>query len=469
MTGPLDFEQPSHDPKANGRPGHADAAPPDDLYSGALPADMSGGDVWGRNDAPSRRAPSRRLADLLPTSLERVERRCSGKEKPIALPWRVLADHFGGGLWPGLHVLNAGTGVGKTQFALQAGAHGAKNETPVLYIGLELGELDLALRMLGEEADVPWSHLWTGQAGPASVARVREAAPRLNDLPFHCEVARPHGFAPSAILSTVESMRELYPETDGPGSRPMLLIVDFLQLVGDELNDEQDLRVRVGRASYVLRDVANRLGVAVLCISSVARERYKLLNAIHDAAKLAWDTDENERPINRRILDTDAIVGSGKESGEIEYSADSVSVIARVPETWNRQGSDVVFATAKGRATGATWSPLHFTGFRYVECEDGGARMLDAWKEACEKRERAREEKKTAKDEAKAKKIAGDAEGIRGYVAAHPGCSVREARVHAVGDAARRWAPAVALLGTALVQTKQGSKVLLTLAPEVTQ
>ena len=406
-----------------------------------------------------------RLADTFAASLERVTRRSDGREKPIALPWPVLADHFGGGLWPGLHVVNAGTGVGKTQLALQAGAHAAKSKIPVLYIGLELGQLDLALRMLGEEARVPWSHLWTGKAAAQQVDRVRAAAAKLAALPFHYEVARPHGFPPSAILSAVEALRVEYPETDGGGSCPMLVIVDFLQLVGDELGDEKDLRVRIARASYVLREIANRLGVAVLCISSVARERYKLLAELHTAAGLTWEADENERPIKRRILDTDAIIGAGKESGEIEYAADSVSVIGRVAETWDGSGFDVVFATAKGRATGATWSPLRFTGFRYEQCEDGGGRMLDAWKEAADKRQAKSDQKKAAKEEKKRQSLEADADAIRAYVARKPGCTVREARVHTVNDNARRWNPAVALLGPALIHDKKNG---LTLAVKVT-
>ena len=411
------------------------------------------------NAQPAEPAPPPRIGDVFAASLLRAERRCSGVEKPIALPWAVLADHFGGGLWPGLHLVNKGTGVGGTQLALQVGVAAAKAGIPVLYIGLELGDLDLALRMLGEEAHVPWSHLWTGKAGPALVSRVRDAVPNLQDLPFHYEVARPHGLPPSALREAVEAMRKLYPELDGPGSRPMLLIVDFLQLIGDEPGDEQDLRVRIGRASYALREMANRLSVAVFCISSVARERYKLLNEIHTVAGLTFDLDADGCPVSRRIMNTDAIVGAGKESGELEYSADSVSIIARVPETWDGQGCDVVFATAKGRATGATWSPLRFTGFRYEECPDRGGRMVEAWKDAGEKRERVREEKKTAKEQAKKTAVDTDADAIRAYVEAHPGCSVRQARACTVAGQQRRWVPAVDKLGSVLVQTKTGLSI----------
>lgn len=386
--------------------------------SGFEPGETPGEDFWSQfetgeapadlSDDDSRRDPPL-LASVLSASIERIERRCSGREKPIELPWPVLAEHFGGGLWPGLHIINSGTGVGKTQWALQAGIHAARSGIPVLYIGLELGELDLAVRLLGNEAHVPWSHLWTGTASAAYVQRVVAAAPALNDLPFHYEVSRPHGFAPSDVRAAVDAIRTLYPEIDGPGSRPLLVVVDFLQLIGDEPHDEKELRVRVGRASYVLRDLAN-CSVAVLCISSIARERYRLLDEIHSVGGLAWDTDASGYPTKRRILKPDAIVGAGKESGDIEYSADSVSIIARVAETWDGTNTDVVFATAKGRATGATWSPLRFTGFAYQECSDRGGRMVDAWRAAAERGSAKKAEKEKAsalkKESTEADKIA---------------------------------------------------------------
>lgn len=459
---PINWDTPPT--RANGQGEPWEHGPPPGFDDDAAPA--SKGSTAGETPPPSR-PPSPRLASILEPSLVRVQRRCDCIERPIALPWDVLAEHFGGGLWPGLHVLNSGTGVGKTQMALQIASRAAKAGIPVLYVGLELGELDLALRMLGEEAHVPWSRLWTGKAGAAYVAKAHEAATRLLDLPFHYEVARPHGLPTSELRMAVESIRALYPEADGPGSRPLLLLVDFLQLIGDEPDDEQDLRVRIGRASYALRDFANRLNIAVLCISSIARERYKICNEIHTVAELAWDKDADGCPINRRVLNTDAIVGAGKESGEIEYSADSVSVLAKVAETWAGHGCDVVFATAKGRATGAMWSPLHFTGFAFEVCEDRGGRIIEAWEEAADRRDRVQNEKRTAKEQAKADKILADAAAVARYVLGHPTCNVTEAKVNTVTDNPRRWKPAVAKLGeAALRQTKDakdGKSIRLTL------
>ena len=283
------------------------------MTAARTPYNVIDNEAAAANDVPKGGRPPRRLSELLAPALLRAERRCAGTERPIPLPWPVLADHFGGGLWPGLHILNKATGVGGTQLALQVALHAAKGNVPVLYFGLELGDFDLALRLLGEEAPAPWSALWTGKAGPEYVRRVRDAVPKLSPLPMHIEVARPMGLPPSELLASVEALRAAYPETDGPGSCPMLVIVDFLQLIGDEPDRSLELRMRIGQASYVLRDLANRFGCAVFCISSIAREKYKLANALHDVARLTFDIDAHGYPINRRILDPDAIVGAGKE------------------------------------------------------------------------------------------------------------------------------------------------------------
>ena len=396
------------------------------------------------------------LEAIMVEAVDRAERRAHEKEKPIPLPWPTLAEHFGGGLWPGVHFLNAGTGIGKSALALQIATHAARQGFPAAYIGLELEAMQVALRVLGDVSRVPWSKLYTGKSGPEHFRRVREAMPSLEGLPLHFQFARPQGYPASELGRVAEELRALYPEKDGPGSRPCLVVLDFLQIIGDEQYESRDLRERIGRAAYFARDVASRLNMPVLAISSVAREKYVL-----EASKCGvdYDTDDNGRPVERRLRNPDLLVGTGKESGEIEFSGDSVSMLMRVPETYDGHGVDVVFATAKARATRATWSPLHFTGFGYEEPEDGGARMVDAWKNATTARETAREEKKTAKEQVKLTKIDADAMAIVRYVLAHPDCKVTQARINAVADSSVRWTKGVDRLGPALVQTKVGKVV----------
>lgn len=440
---------------------------PDDgelALAGVIPMDPMEDTVLMEIAEPSAPVLPSRLGDTLESSIARAQRRADGHEKPIPLPFPILAPHFGGGLWPGLHTINANTGVGKTAIALQLGAHAAKAGVPVVYVGLELPRFDVDLRLIAGQANIPWSSLWRGDAGAGYMDRAREAIAALRDLPFHVVDAPPHGLSPSTLLSHFEAMRAGYPETDGPGSRPVLAIVDFLQLIGDEPDRPQELRVRIGAAAYALKHAATNLGFVVVPISSVARERYKLPTEIRSVAGIAWDEDADGCPINRRMLNPDAIVGIGKESGELEFSADTVSALVKVPETQDRSGVDVIFATAKGRATGATWSPLHFTGHRYEECSDRGGRMVAAWQEADAKRTKAKSEraakKKTEAAAKKATELADDVEAVRQYIAAHPGCLVRDVRKEAVRDNSARWKEVVEALGDEL-DTTNGCRIVI--------
>ena len=429
------------------------ATPPDGFY----------------DDEPEADPPEvklRTLDDLLEPAIVRAERRADGTEKPIPLPWPMVAEQFGGGLWPGVHFLVAGTGIGKTVFALQEALHAARAAFPVLYVGLELEPMQIALRLLGEQAGVSWSALYTGKAGPALIARAKEAAPHLQGLRLHVEFGRPQGWPAFELAKLVDAMRAKYPESDGPGSRPFLVVLDFLQIIGDEPDSTGrplDLRERIGRAAYLARDVASRLNAIVLIVSSTARDKYTLLADVCSAAGLVYEEDASGRPVNRRVLKPDTLVGLGKESGEIEFSADSVSVLARVPDTLTKDGGcDVLFVTAKGRATGPSWAPLHFTGHRYREADDGGAQTLKAMRDAEEKRDAKREAKKQAKEDTKVAKIVADAAAVARYVLANPRCPLSHARVNAVGNNPRRWTPAVAKLGAALVVTSTGKSKALT-------
>ncbi|HEY4013764.1 MAG TPA: DnaB-like helicase C-terminal domain-containing protein [Polyangiaceae bacterium] len=400
------------------------------------------------------KSPPPKLGGMILPAIARAERRAQGIEKPVPLPWSSVSAHFGGGLWSGVHYLISGTGIGKTTVALNWALYAARSGIPALYIGLELEDTQIGLRVIGEAAGIPWSALYTGQAGPALIERARDAAPGLAELPLHVELARPQGWPSTELAQRVEAMRALYPETNGSGSAPLLVVVDFLQIVGDEHDDRGrslELRERIGRAAYRCRDCAARLGASVLVISSTARDKYGLLDDAVSKAGLVWDTDATGRPVRRRVMKPDVLVGLGKESGEIESSGDSVSVLARVPGSHDDHGGcDVLLVTAKGRATGATWSPLHFTGTSYREADDGGSFVVERLNEQADARTAERDRKSEARERAKTDRVIRDAVSVVKYVLAHDGCSVREARGACVGDASGRWRAVKDVLGASM-------------------
>jgi len=310
------------------------------------------------------------FGELTGAALSRLERRASGAEKAIPLPWESLAECFGGGLWPGMHVLVSGTGAGKTQFALQLALHAAEHGTPVAYVGLELDALQVFTRLVALRSKrLKWSELYRGEAGEGAIVQAAELASEIATLPFHVEEAPPGAYPASRLESLARALREKYPE-ETPGARPMLIVLDFLQLVGaEESNKRADLRERIGSAAYIARSVASRMNAAVLLVSSTARANYGATtgNGTGDGKP------SHELVSDGTVRNADALVGLGKESGEIEYAADSVSVAIRRSEVTREDGATgVAFITAKLRAGVPRWVPLAFKGGTRLEEWPGG-------------------------------------------------------------------------------------------------
>ena len=331
-----------------------------------------------------------KVGAFLDAGLDRMRARSEDRERPIPLPWANVAAELGGGLWPGLYVLVGNTGSGKSQLALQAAVEAARMGTPVLYVGLELGRLDLVARLVGLVSRRKWSRLylgrnWQGTPDPAELREVEaKHGPELGELramPFHLALAPPHGWAYPELTAAAAQLREMYPETDGEGSRPMLVVLDFLQLVAGAPDAREDLRERIGRAAYAGRAVARDYGAAVLMLSSTARENYFLLSG--DAKTTAEAGAKQARKARGAPVVTDPLgtgnparlVGMGKESGDVEYAADAALVLAQEPRgdaalttCW------LAVAKVRARPEGAKgWAELRFDGGRFTEPEARGS------------------------------------------------------------------------------------------------
>jgi replicative DNA helicase len=329
----------------------------DRLREGTLPHDPAiDTELMPDPDAPR---PPRSIRELLGPALALAKARRDGKVKPIPVPWREYANALAGGLWPGMHVLVAGTGAGKTAFALQEALEAAKARHPVCYVGLELDEPQIALRLLAEHARMSWSKLYLGQSDKIEQAEAK--ASELEELPFYVETGPPGGWPASHLSTIAEGLRAAH-----PNAGTLLLVVDFLQLVGDETGQsKRELRERIGRAAYQAREVARRYDAAVLLVSSAARDNYKTLcSECKDAHLGTVKTTVGQR---RTIFNPDVLVGLGKESGEIEYAADSVTVLVRWPQPLDNGDRCILVAIPKLRYGPPTWVAFAFDGHRFVE------------------------------------------------------------------------------------------------------
>lgn len=282
-----------------------------------------------------------KLGEFLASAYDRIKKRAGGAEKPIALPgaWSELSDKLGGGLWPGLYVLVGNTGSGKTGFALQAALNAAKQGTPTLYVGLELDELQVTCRLLGQITGIHWSDLYLGRLGGGlfektdTRSKLDRGIDELRKLPFSLQMAPPNGWHYKNLATAAKSVRE--------EGKPLFVVLDFLQVIGGE--DREDTRTRISRAAYAGRQVARELDAAVLMLSSTARTNYADLTGTGKDNAALGDGDPGR------------LIGLGKESGDVEYSADAVLVLARDSnESW--------CAIAKRRTGEPAWVRMVFDG-----------------------------------------------------------------------------------------------------------
>jgi len=305
----------------------------------------------------SKTAPSLKASS--PGALALMRRRFNGEEKPLPLPWPDLAEVLGGGLWPGMHVLLGETGTGKTALALQIAHHAAGSGHPVLYVGLELDRAQIFARLLSLELGsvegrpaVHWSKLYLGKSDP-DAREAAQATKRLDALPIHIEEGVPGSWSVLDTRATLDALRAEYPKASAAFKAP-LVVLDFLQLVGPTLPGErEELRERIGKAAYYGRELARRFGAAVLLLSSVGRDKAKPIAEF--SAAFAGKGDAPPDP--------SGLVGLGKESGDIEFAADTVLALARDPRGKDLLGKGIMHLAVSKLRTGSPAScDLVFNG-----------------------------------------------------------------------------------------------------------
>ena len=301
--------------------------------------------------------------------VQRALARLDGTEAPVPTPWAGINRRLGGGLWPGMHVVVGGTGTGKSQWALQVCMHAAQAGTPVLVLSLELDALGVFARaavFVGADLGLPrvqWSSIYTGCQGEKDedtrkrVRAVLDAAtPVLAKLPFHWVEAPPHGLPHTKIIELTRELRAQYPTRSL--AEPVILVVDFLQLIAG-IDPREDTITRVSQAAYACRAVARDLNAVVLVLSSASR-----------AAVALMAVAERKESVVTRVA-AHELVGVSKESGDVEFSADSVMSLCRESYTEGTPplegGRAVHLAVAKVRAGQSGWHEMRFDGSRFIE------------------------------------------------------------------------------------------------------
>lgn len=257
-------------------------------------------------------------------------------------------DRLTNGLHGGeLIVLAARPGVGKSALSMNIVENVAKQGKTVAVFSLEMSNEQLVERMLSGMSAVPLEYIKSGQLpqGEADLAKLRIAQETI------CSCMNLYGndyanIKPSEISSQCRRLKAQ--------SGLDLVVIDYIQLMGDGGNGSQGRQQEVANISRALKLMAKELNVPVIALSQLKR----------DAEIRNIKGKENSAGGSEPVL------SDLRESGAIEQDADIVLFIHR--DTDADSGNPKYSLIVAKHRNGETGNiPLHWLGkiVRFVDDE----------------------------------------------------------------------------------------------------
>lgn len=237
-----------------------------------------------------------------------------------------------------LTILAARPSVGKSSLACQY-ATASSQKGPVLFVTLEMTWMELAERMLVQNADVDFGRVRDGSITEDERQRLVESSANIRDMPLHVMDA-----ANVTVREIVAKARSIKRKAGGL----KLVVIDYLQLLTPD-NPRLPRQEQVATMSRDLKNGAKSLECPILCLAQLNRESEK----------------NNRAP---RLSDL-------RESGSIEQDADVVQFLWR-PDDRERDKVEIVIAKQRNGPVGKV--PLKWDGRRVrFDAVDGPARFTE--------------------------------------------------------------------------------------------
>jgi replicative DNA helicase len=264
------------------------------------------------------------LRDVVLSAMDRITERSENKTavSGVGTGFQDLDDLTGGFQGSQLIILAARPSMGKTALALNVLDHVAVNlGRPALFFSLEMGQMELAERMLAARGRVEGHKLRTGHhLGTLEMSKIGEAFETLRGVPVFIDDT------PSrTVLQITANARRLKMRNDIG-----LILIDYIQLIEQE-DSRESRQEHIAKVSRRLKTLARELDVPVIALSQLNR---------------GVETREDRRP---RMADL-------RESGAIEQDADIVLLLHR-PEYYDPNDSpgqaELIIAKNRSGATGS--------------------------------------------------------------------------------------------------------------------
>lgn len=221
-----------------------------------------------------------------------------------------LDEALGGGLYWGLYVLGAISSLGKTTYLLQMMDQIAEQGQDALIFSLEMSRHELIAKSISRET---FKHTQANKLDRSNAKDSRDITNKLRQEDFDATdrkvlqqgIENYRAYANNLYITegqgdiTVKQIRKAISDhIEITGKRPVVLI-DYLQLIAP-INDRWSERQNMDHAISNLRIIARDLMVPIIAVSSVSRGNYG---------------------------NQEASISSFKESGGIEYGADTALIL----------------------------------------------------------------------------------------------------------------------------------------------
>lgn len=220
-------------------------------------------------------------------------------------------DYLIGGLQPGIHVLAAPPGTGKTTFVLEMSKNISSAGYPVVFVSFEESRERLTMKALCQLGQLDYDAYMKAEADISEIESViKEKGHKLNSLYIL------QGNEQTTVSQVKAKMLEAMSET---GQKHGVIVVDYLQNWANKTQKPgMDYRLQVGSLLGQLRDLSLDLKIPVLTICSQSRKSYET-----NSKSLTSKSQNKESLPDNPLYHPQASLSSLKESGDLEYTADT--------------------------------------------------------------------------------------------------------------------------------------------------
>ena len=166
-----------------------------------------------------------------------------------------------------LTVIAAFTSVGKSALALNIAMAVARQNVPVAYYSLEMGDAELVSRAISREMNLPSYVIMNKALSEQQISRFNEVESRNRNLPIF--------FDDRSTVAFDKTMRSIRSMVKTKGVR--LAIIDYLQVYAQVSDDAEQSIAYMARAA---KNIAKEIGISVILLSQLNR------SALHPSIKM---------------------------------------------------------------------------------------------------------------------------------------------------------------------------------------